>query len=113
MNTAIPIQPRFFDIIRESPIIKSRRKWRRAVLPMAAFILFSGSLLLITFVHLNVFIQGYAVGKLEQKQDGLLKALQALRLEEAVLKRPDRIRKIAREELGLIPASKAPVIRMP
>ena len=92
---------------------QTRRILRRAALPVAATLFFVLSLLFMTFVHLGTLIAGYSVADLEQRQDQLLRDLQAMKLEETVLKRPERIRKIASEKLDLIPASKAPVLRLP
>ncbi len=92
---------------------QARRTIRRTALPVAAVIFFVVSLLFMTFVHVGTVITGYSVADLEQRQDQMLRELQAMKLEEAVLKRPERIRKIAQEKLDLIPASKAPVMRVP
>lgn len=89
------------------------RKLRKGVLPATALSLFVMSLLFMTFVHVGSFIQGYSIAQLEKEQDQALRQLQALKLEEAVLKRPERIRKLSLHELGLIQPSKAPIIRIP
>jgi hypothetical protein len=89
------------------------RKLKKGVLPATALTLFVLALLFMTFVQVGSFIQGYAIARLEKEQDQALRQLQALKLEEAVLKRPERVRKMALHELGLIPASKAPIIRAP
>ncbi|MES2504190.1 MAG: hypothetical protein V4534_04845 [Myxococcota bacterium] len=99
------------SIIRSSKLTYSKRRLRRILLPLMAVGLLGFSLLTLTFVHVGTWISGYAVASLENKQDGLLRELQALKLEEAVLKRPERIRKFAVEKLDLIPASKAPLLR--
>ena len=92
---------------------QAKRALRRTALPVAAVVFFAISLLFMTFVHLGTMIAGYSVADLERQQDQMLRELQAMKLEEAVLKRPERIRKIAQQKLDLIPASKAPVIRLP
>ncbi len=92
---------------------QERRTLRRTALPVVAVVFFVVSLLFMTFVHVGTLITGYSVADLEQQQDQMLRDLQAMKLEEAVLKRPERIRKIAIEKLDLIPASKAPVMRLP
>jgi cell division protein FtsL len=91
---------------------QTRRTIRRTALQVVATIFFVVSLLFMTFVHMGTLITGYSVADLEQRQDQMLRELQAMKLEEAVLKRPERIRKIAQEKLDLIPASKAPVMRL-
>lgn len=91
----------------------SKRKLRRHFFPLVAVVCFTLSLLFMTFVQVGVFIEGYSIAQLEHQQDELLSNLQAFKLEEAVLKRPERIRRIAMQELQLIQPSKVPVIRLP
>lgn len=101
------------SMLRASPVAYYQKRARRLILPLAAIGFFACSLLFFTFVHVGTLITGYHVASLEAKQDALLRELQALKLEEAVLKRPERIRKIAQERLDLIPGSKAPILRVP
>lgn len=101
------------SIIHHPQLASSSKKLRKAVLPMLAIACFACSLLFMTFVRAGAFISGYAIAQLEHQQDELLRELQAFKLEEAVLKRPERIRKMATHELHLIQASQAPVIRLP
>ena len=88
-------------------------KTRHVVLPIVATICFVLSLIFMVFVHSNIYISGYSIAQLESQQDHLLRDLQALKLEEAVLKRPERIRKIAIHDLGLVPGNQAQVISTP
>lgn len=101
------------SIIRNPQLTHSRKKLRKVVLPFVAVSCFVLSLLFMTFVHVGAFISGYSIAQLEQQQDELLRDLQAFKLEEAVLKRPERIGKMATHELHLIQASRAPVMRLP
>ena len=109
----IKSRPSRLSIIHNPHLVQSQKKLRKAVLPIVAVLCFVFSLLFMTFVHAGAFISGYAIAQLEQQQDELLRDLQAFKLEEAVLKRPERIRTMAIHELHLILASKAPVIRLP
>ena|SRR3989338_3023920 len=109
----IKSRPSRLSIIHNPQLIQSQKKLRKAILPALALSFFVLSLLFTTFVHVGSLISGYAIAQLEQRQDELLRDLQAFKLEEAVLKRPERIRTMATHELHLIPASKAPVIRLP
>ncbi len=88
--------------IKSNPRLSVIRHTRRkTVLPVIAMISFALSLLLVTFVQVGSFIQGYSIAQLEHQQDELLRDLQAFKLEEAVLKRPERIRRLATHELHL------------
>ena len=100
--------------IKNNPRLSMIRYVRsKTILPLAGVLCFALSLLLMTFVQVGSFIQGYSIAQLEHQQDELLRDLQALKLEEAVLKRPERIRQIATQELHLIHPRKAMVNRLP
>lgn len=101
------------SVIRNSHFTHSKKSLKKAILPLTALGCFALSLLFMTFVQVGSFIQGYSIAGLEHQQDQLLRDLQAFKLEEAVLKRPERIRRVAMHELHLIQPSKAPVIRLP
>lgn len=108
----IKSNPRF-SIIHNPQLIHSSKKLRKTLLPIAALVFFISALFFTTYIHIGTLISGYTIAQLERQQDELLRDLQALKLEEAVLKRPERIRKMATHKLSLIPASKAPVLRLP
>ena len=105
--------PRLSVIRNSSHYTHSKKTIKKAILPLTAVACLVLSLLFMTFVQVGSLIQGYSIAGLEQQQDQLLRDLQALKLEEAVLKRPERIRRMATHELHLITPSKAPVIRLP
>lgn len=91
----------FLDAISEiksSPhFMLPQKRFKKALLPLVAVSCLVLSLLFMTGVRVGTYIQGYSIAKLEQQQNDLLSQLQAYKLEEAVLKRPERIRRMARE----------------
>jgi cell division protein FtsL len=64
-----------------------------------------------TWQHFKAIEYGYKVESLRSQRDGLLEMNRALRLEEASLRSPDRIDKLARE-YGMQPPRAGQVIRM-
>ncbi len=64
-----------------------------------------------TWQHFKAIEYGYKVESLRSQRDGLLEMNHALRLEEASLRSPDRIDKLARE-YGMEPPHAGQVIRM-
>jgi cell division protein FtsL len=64
-----------------------------------------------TWQHFKAIEYGYKVESLRSQRDGLLEVNRALRLEEASLRSPDRIDKLARE-YGMQPPRAGQVIRM-
>jgi cell division protein FtsL len=64
-----------------------------------------------TWQHFKAIEYGYKVESLRSQRDGLLEMNRALRLEEASLRSPDRIDKLARE-YGMQPPHAGQVIRM-
>ena len=64
-----------------------------------------------TWQHFKAIEYGYKVESLRNQRDGLLEMNRALRLEEASLRSPDRIDKLARE-YGMQPPRAGQVIRM-
>jgi cell division protein FtsL len=64
-----------------------------------------------TWQHFKAIEYGYKVESLRSQRDGLLEMNRALRLEEASLRSPDRIDKLARE-YGMLPPRAGQVIRM-
>jgi cell division protein FtsL len=64
-----------------------------------------------TWQHFKAIEYGYKVESLRSQRDGLLEMNRALRLEEASLRSPDRIDKLARE-YGMQPPQAGQVIRM-
>jgi cell division protein FtsL len=64
-----------------------------------------------TWQHFKAIEYGYKVESLRSQRDGQLEMNRALRLEEASLRSPDRIDKLARE-YGMLPPRAGQVIRM-
>ncbi len=64
-----------------------------------------------TWQHFKAIEYGYKVESLRSQRDGLLEMNRALRLEEASLRSPDRIDKLARE-YGMLPPRAGQVVRM-
>lgn len=64
-----------------------------------------------TWQHFKAIEYGYKVESLRSQRDGLLEMNHALRLEEASLRSPERIDKLARE-YGMQPPRAGQVIRM-
>ena len=64
-----------------------------------------------TWQHFKAIEYGYKVESLRSQRDGLLEMNRALRLEEASLRSPDRIDKLARE-YGMQPPQAGQVIHM-
>ena len=64
-----------------------------------------------TWQHFKAIEYGYKVESFRSQRDGLLEMNRALRLEEASLRSPDRIDKLARE-YGMQPPRAGQVIRM-
>lgn len=64
-----------------------------------------------TWQHFKAIEYGYKVESLRNQRDGMLEMNRALRLEEASLRSPDRIDKLARE-YGMQPPRAGQVIRM-
>src|SRR5579862_1409051 len=64
-----------------------------------------------TWQHFKAIEYGYKVESLRNQRDGLLEMNRVLRLEEASLRSPDRIDKLARE-YGMQPPQAGQIIRM-
>src|SRR5579864_696892 len=64
-----------------------------------------------TYQHFKAIEYGYKVESLRMQRDGLLEENRALRLEEASLRSPDRIDRLARD-FGMQPPQAGQVIRM-
>src|SRR5579862_1024480 len=64
-----------------------------------------------TYQHFKAIEYGYKVESLRMQRDGLLDVRRALRLEEASLRSPERIDKLARE-YGMQPPQAGQIIRM-
>ena len=64
-----------------------------------------------TWQHFKAIEYGYKVESLKLQRDGLMEVNHALRLEEASLRSPDRIDKLARE-FGMQPPQAGQIIRM-
>ncbi|MBH1989080.1 MAG: cell division protein FtsL [Myxococcaceae bacterium] len=89
------------------------RPIRKSIFPALCVGALMGSLLFLVFVQVGNYIEGYSMALLEKEQDQILAELQALKLEESVLKRPERIQHFALKSLHLIPPSQAPKVILP
>lgn len=69
------------------------------------------SLLFLTWIRISQMQSGYALAKLETQHLALQEQARALELEIAVLKRPERVRRIAVQELKLMMPSAHQIIR--
>ncbi len=69
------------------------------------------SLLFLTWIRISQLQSGYALAKLETEQLSLQEQARALELEIAVLKRPERVRRIAIQELKLMMPAAHQIIR--
>jgi cell division protein FtsL len=61
--------------------------------------------------HFKSIEYGYRIAELKAQRDGLIESNRALRLEEASLRSPDRIDKLARE-MNMIPPQPGQVVRL-
>lgn len=60
------------------------------------------SALALVWPHLEMVRLGYQIGKIKSERDQLIQERMELRIEEATLRKLDRIEAIAREKLGMI-----------
>ena len=74
---------------------------------------FVAELLVYTWCRVQYVQVGYQITKETTKQQQLLALRDKLRIEQARLKSPQRIAKIAREQLGLITPSPDQVVELP
>ncbi len=74
------------------------------ILGTLTVLLFAGALLFCLWVRFRVTEIGYEMQELEQTRIALERTRAALTLEEETLKHPQRIERIARNELGMMPA---------
>jgi cell division protein FtsL len=78
--------------------------------------LFGGLFAAVGVVHVSARVlvvrTGYQLSELESEHRALTRENDRLKLELATLKNPSRLEKIAREELGMIPASAGDVMTL-
>ena len=90
----------------EDPRRNREMKYFGAALVVLFFLVFT-----YTWQHFKAIEYGYKVESLKAQRDGLMEVNHALRLEEASLRSPDRIDKLARE-FGMQPPQAGQIIRM-
>lgn len=78
-------------------------KWQLIYITLLiiSFFLFVTSLLFFTFIQTEIWIVNYDISSLEDYQNMLERKIRSLKLEKAILKRPERIRRVAQEQLLL------------
>lgn len=92
-----------------------------AAKPLSQRMLFAGgallflvlSMLFLVWIRISQTQSGYTVAKLEMEQIALQEQFRALKLEIAVLKRPERILRIAIQELNLTMPTQHQIIQFP
>jgi cell division protein FtsL len=84
---------------------------QRMLIIFATLLFLVSSLLFLTWVRISQMQSGYALAKLESQHIALQEQVRALELEIAVLKRPERIRRIAMQELKLVMPNTHQIIR--
>jgi len=103
----------FPKVIDNSRLVKIEDPKRSREMRQFGFALTCLFLLVMTYTwqHFKAIEYGYKVESLRSQRDGMLEMNRALRLEEASLRSPDRIDKLARE-YGMQPPRAGQVIRM-
>ena len=103
----------FSKAIDNSRLVKVEDPKRGREMKQCCFALACLFLLVMTYTwqHFKAIEYGYKVESLRSQRDGLLEVNHALRLEEASLRSPDRIDRLARE-YGMQPPQAGQVIRM-
>ena len=76
-------------------------------------VLFIAELFIYTWCRVNCIGVGYEISKETKKQQELIALQNNLKIELASLKSPERIAKIAKDQLGLIVPSKGQTIIIP
>ena len=76
-------------------------------------VVFIAELFLYTWCRVNCIGVGYEISKATQKQQELIALQNNLKIELASLKSPERLAKIAKDQLGLIVPSKDQTIVLP
>ncbi|MGA7145986.1 MAG: cell division protein FtsL [Desulfobacterales bacterium] len=76
-------------------------------------VVFIAELFLYTWCRVNCIGVGYEISKETKKQQELVALQNNLKIELASLKSPERIAKIAKDQLGLIVPSKGQTITIP
>ena len=97
--------------------MKRRKKKRRNPKVVAAFLIFMGffisELLFYTWCRVQSIQVQYEISELADNQDRLVMMQDNLKIELARLKSPQRISKIAKEQLGLILPTNKQLILVP
>jgi cell division protein FtsL len=100
------------SVVKSPSLVKNKRMTKKLVTPLALLACLTISFLLLTWVRIGQLEAGYAISKLEAEQAALHEQVRALELEIAVLKRPERIRRIASRDLHLKAPGALQVIRL-
>lgn len=83
---------------------------RKFFYPVASILLVLSSLFIYLWSHITVVERGYYFNTLKKEYQRLMEENNLLELEKAKLSSLERIEKIAREKLGLIPAGDDQII---
>lgn len=96
----IAITPRTLthqQVYSKSDIFSDQSLWRFCI---GVFLMVLSGVIY-TWIHVQVVEVGYDINRLEKMKSQLISENKALRTELALLKSPDRLEKIAMEQLGL------------
>jgi cell division protein FtsL len=88
---------------RQRPILKSKAHRNRIRLWLVVLTLAIGEMMLVTWCRVQHMKVGYQITQATDEQRQLVKIQNRLKVEIARLRSPERIAKIARTQLGLVP----------
>jgi len=105
---ARPAKTSWMDLLGRQ-IIRPRqgtvRRERQFIIKMVAcLLLYGASATAYVWIHLQNISMGYAVARISRVQDELLQQKSELLIEWEMLRAPQRIARIAEQELGMVPA---------
>ncbi|MEW5849031.1 MAG: hypothetical protein AB2A00_09455 [Myxococcota bacterium] len=80
---------------------------------MVAAVMLVSAVLFLAWVRVAALHLGYELGKLRHEQDVLVQERNALEVEIGFLKSPARLRDLAVNKLGMVPAQAAATVRAP
>ncbi len=81
---------------------RDRRRWRELAVILAVVLPLAAVFLAYTWIHLEVIETGYRIGQLEHQLEELVERERRLRYQASTLQSPERLERIATEELGLV-----------
>lgn len=97
------------SVVKNSWYPTSKRHVRKMLLPGLSIAYLLTSLLFLTWIRVSELTSAYRIADLEKEYTSLNDHARALRLEIAVLKRPERIRRIATQDLHMRSAIAIPL----